>query len=402
MPRRFDRDFLWGAASAAHQTEGSNVNTGRWRAEYPPGGQPGIGEPSGDACDSYHRWAEDMDLLAGAGLTDYRFSIEWARIEPHPEQFSMAALAHYRRMIEGAVARGLRPFVTLHHFTNPLWFDAIGSWSAPDASECFARYAGRVAEILDGVDYVCTINEPNMIALMRGTASEAGSELQARTPSAEITATLIAAHRKASAAIRRRQPDIKLGWSPAIFNGSSATGEELLVEAFSASRQDVFVRAGADDDWIGVQTYTRTLLGEDNGQLRVLPPPDGAELTLTGWEYYPAALGDAVRRVASLVPDTPIVVTENGIATADDERRIDYANAALASLWDAIDDGVDVRGYFHWSLLDSYEWGTYDATFGLVSVDRRTFERTPKPSLAWLGSLARSAVELVRDEAGVA
>lgn len=402
MAPRLDRDFLWGAASAAHQTEGNNVNTGRWRAEYPTGGRPGIGEPSGDACDSYHRWAQDMDLLAGAGFTAYRFSVEWARIEPAPGQFSQASLAHYRRMIEGALARGLRPMITLHHFTSPLWFDALGSWSAPDAADCFARYAAAVAEILDDVDYVCTINEPNMIALMRGTASDAGSELQARRPNTEITAMLIAAHQKASVAIRTRQPDAKIGWSPAIFNGSAPPGEELLVEAFSAARENVFVEAGAGDDWVGVQTYTRTLLGDVDGQLRVLPPPEGAELTLTGWEYYPAALGDAVRMVAALVPGTPIIVTENGIATTDDEQRIAYTTEALASLWEAADDGADVRGYFHWSLLDSYEWGTYDATFGLIAVDRRTFERTPKPSLAWLGSLAPRAAALVADEAGVA
>lgn len=402
MAPRLDGDFLWGAASAAHQTEGSNVNTGRWRAEYAGTGPNAIGEPSGDACDSYHRWSEDMDLLAAAGFTDYRFSIEWARIEPHAGEFSLASLAHYRRMIEGAIARGIRPLITLHHFTSPLWFDTNGGWTAPDAAACFARYADAVAAILDDVEHVCTINEPNMLALLHGTASDTDSALQARIPNDVVTAALIAAHRQASAAIRKRQPSIKIGWSPAIFNASAATGDELLVEAFSAARQDVFVQASAEDDWVGVQTYTRTLLGDVDGQLRVLPPPDGAELTLTGWEYYPAALGDAVRRVASLIPGTPIIVTENGIATTDDERRIAYTDAALDSLWDAVDDGADVRGYFHWSLLDSYEWGTYDATFGLIAVDRRTFQRSPKPSLDWLGSLPQRAAALSEDKAGVA
>jgi beta-glucosidase len=401
MPRRLDEDFLWGAASAAHQVEGNNVNTGRWRAEY-AGDNTSIGEPSGDACDSYHRWREDMDLLAGAGFTDYRFSVEWARIEPSAGEFSLAALAHYRRMIEGALERGLRPMITLHHFTNPLWFDALGGWSAPDAAQCFARYAAVVADILDGVERVCTINEPNMLALLAGTAADGGAELQARTPNAGVTAVLLTAHSQAAAVLREKQPNLKVGWSPAIFNGSAGSGEERLVDAFSDARQDVFVRAAADDDWVGVQTYTRTLLGDVDGKPRVLPPPEGADLTLTGWEYYPAAVGDAVRRVASLVPGTPIIVTENGIATSDDEQRISYTAAALESLWEAIADGADVRGYFHWSLLDSYEWGTFNATFGLVAVDRKTFRRSPKPSLSWLGSLAPTSSRALQGRVGVA
>ena len=387
MPRRPEQEFLWGAASAAHQIEGGNVNAGLWRAEYAGAAKLGNGAVSGDACDSYHRWHEDMDLLAGAGFTDYRFSVEWARIEPHPGHISKASLAHYRRMIEGALSRGLRPMVTLHHFTNPAWFDATGGWSSEDAPDAFARYVGEVAKILDGVTHVCTINEPNMIALLRGTPSDTGPELQARTPNAEVTASLISAHRKAASVLRRRWPLVRVGWSPAIFNGYTDVPDQPLIERFTESREDVFVRASVEDDWVGVQAYTRTRLAGADGHLRVLAPPDGVELTLTGWEYYPAAVGDAVRRVAALV-STPIIVTENGLATADDERRIDYASEALASMWEAVDEGVDVRGYFHWSLLDSYEWGSYDPTFGLVAVDRQTFVRTPKPSLAWLGSRA--------------
>jgi beta-glucosidase len=402
MASRSSGEFLWGAATAAHQTEGGNVNSGLWRAECAGTSKLTAREPSGDACDSYHRWGEDMDLLAGAGFTDYRFSVEWARIEPHPEEFSAAALAHYRRMIDGALTRGLRPLVTLHHFTNPAWFDAMGGWSALDAPSCFARYAGAVAAILDGVEHVCTINEPNMIALMTGRAGTTGAELQARTPNAAVSAALVAAHRQASTALRKRQPAVQIGWSPAIFNGYTDAGAEHLVQAFAADREDVFVRVSADDDWVGVQAYTRTRLGEVDGQLKVLPPPQDAELTLTGWEYYPAAIGDAVRRVSKLTNRTPIIVTENGIATSDDARRVAYTTDALASLWEAAEDGADVRGYFHWSLLDSYEWGTYDATFGLVSVDRHTFRRTPKPSLTWLGSLAPSPLEVIRGEAGVA
>jgi beta-glucosidase len=146
----------------------------------------------------------------------------------------------------------------------------------------------------------------------------------------------------------------------------------------------VFIRASAGDDYIGVQTYTRGRI-QAGGEPLVDP---AVPRTLTGWEYYPAALGGAVRRVSRLVPETPIIVTENGVATRDDAQRVEYTSGALRSLRQAMDDGADVRGYFHWSLLDNWEWGRWEPTFGLVAVDRATVARTPKPSLRWLGGLA--------------
>lgn len=158
-----------GASTAAHQIEGNNTNSDWWVKEHSTGTH--IQEPSLDACDSYHRWREDMDTLAGLGFTDYRFSIEWARIEPAEGRFSRAELAHYRRMVEGAIERGLRPMVTLHHFTVPQWFEARGGWTAEGATELFARYVAACAPVIsEGVSHVCTINEPNMIAVMAGQA----------------------------------------------------------------------------------------------------------------------------------------------------------------------------------------------------------------------------------------
>lgn len=171
-PTPFPDGFLWGASTAAHQIEGNNVNSDWWRKEHDPAA--GIEEPSLDACDSYHRWDQDLDLLAQLGFTDYRFSVEWARIEPVPGTFSRAEIAHYRRMVEGALARGLRPMVTLHHFTVPRWFEDLGGWTADGAADLFARYVEHCAPIIaDGVRHVCTINEPNMIAVMAGAAKAA-------------------------------------------------------------------------------------------------------------------------------------------------------------------------------------------------------------------------------------
>ena len=146
-----------------------------------------------------------------------------------------------------------------------------------------------------------------------------------------------------------------------------------------------FLEQSRDDDFIGVQSYLRTIIGPDGP----VPFPAGAERTLTGWEYYPEALGHALRHTRDVTGGIPMLVTENGIATREDGRRIDYTTGALSGMADAIDDGCDVRGYLHWSLLDNYEWGSYAPTFGLISVDRETFDRTPKPSLGWLGGLAR-------------
>lgn len=384
--------FLWGASTAAHQIEGMNVNSDFWAYEHSGLLPQRFLEASGDACDSYHRWPEDMDLLAGLGFTDYRFSIEWARIEPAPGEFSNAEIAHYRRMVEGAVERGLRPMLTLHHFTCPRWFDEQGGWASEDAVELFARFVEAAAPIFaTKVEHICTINEPNMVAgfaalrkaVLRGAD---WGHAESRKPDEATTVALIKAHQRVVDVIKRQTPHIKVGWSVAIANYFAIDGgEEKALEIASRSR-NVFVLASEGNDWIGVQAYTRVFIGPDGE----LPVPKDAQKTLTGWEYYPPALGESIRSVAELVPGTPIIVTENGIAESDDSVRVAYTSGALAGLRDAVAEGIDVRGYFHWSALDNYEWGSYVPTFGLIAVDRKTFERVPKPSAAWLGAAGRS------------
>ena len=380
--------FLWGASTAAYQIEGGNTNSDWWQLER--SGFAMVTEPSGDACDSYHRWREDMDLLAGAGFTDYRFSVEWARIEPRPGVFSRAEIDHYRRMVDGALSRGLRPMLTLHHFTNPVWFAEAGGWAAADAGDTFTRYVDALEPLLsDGVEHVCTINEPNIVAILATLLRESSEAPSVRgaAPDAATTAGLLAAHAKAVTLLREKHPSIKAGWSVAVMPVHPEPGAEIVAAAYLRERQDVFIEAAAGDDWIGVQTYTRTRIGKEASEAVLVEPAADVERTLTGWEYYPQALGEAVRHVAAALPQVPIIVTENGIATDDDARRIDYTHAALESLRKAIEAGADVRGYYHWSLLDNYEWGRYTPTFGLVAVDRTTFRRTPKPSLAWLGQI---------------
>ncbi|MCZ9880623.1 glycoside hydrolase family 1 protein [Arthrobacter sp. B2a2-09] len=391
--------FLWGAATAAHQIEGNNVNSDFWDSEQK---QPGM-ERSGDAVDSYHRYAEDMALLAGAGLNSYRFSIEWARIEPAPGHISRAELAHYRRMIETAQRLGLTPVVTLHHFTSPRWFAEEGGWMADGAIERFRFYVEAVTEILHDVKWVLTMNEPNMLALMT-TMARAMEQAQGQEeetdwmsptvegdarpvlpdPEADVARRLVEAHHAVRGIIRERT-GAAVGWSVA--NQALVArpgGEEKLAEV-RYIREDIFLEGARGDDFIGVQSYT----SQDVTAEGIVPHPVHPENTLVGNAYRPDALGIAVRHAWEVTGGVPVMVTENGIATADDGRRIEYTTTALEHLFACMGEGIDVRGYLHWSALDNYEWGHWAPTFGLIAVDRETFERRPKPSLAWFGQVAR-------------
>lgn len=380
----FPADFLWGASTAAHQVEGNNTNSDWWQREHGHLPGPPVEAPSGDAADSFHRYAEDMALLADAGLNSYRFSIEWARIEPEEGFVSRAMLDHYRRMVGTARSLGLEPMVTLHHFTNPVWFARDGGWLTDASVDRFARFVEAALPVIDDVDLVCTINEPNMVSVLADPAAEFPSiGLPPGVP--HVTDRLIAAHKRAVELVRGAGG--KAGWSVATQAYQPEPGAEQVAADYGRSREDVFLDASSGDDWVGVQAYTRTKIGPDGP----LPIPDAAERTLTGWEYYPPAIGDGIRNSWSR-NGLPVYVTENGIATADDARRIDYTRGALEAVAAAISDGVDLRGYLHWSALDNYEWGSFRPTFGLIGWDPLTFERRPKASLGWLGDVARRNV----------
>ena len=383
MTRSFPPGFLWGVTTGAHQTEGNNLASDWWTLENAP--DTTIGEPSGDAADSYHRWREDMDLASSAGFADYRFGIEWSRVEPADGRISNAAVAHYLRMVNGAFERGLRPLPTLHHFTNPLWFTLGGGWSRRDAAERFLRYVDALAPLFEVVQRVQTFNEPNIAAILATLKAPGDADLSRGLPVPDpaTTKTLIAVHRATRARLAERHPGVLIGWGVSVQDYQAESGAEDVYQRYVHPRDEVFLEAARDDDWVGVQAYTRGRVAAVNGEPAPVRDPD-VPRTQTGWEDYPAALGGAVRRAAR-VAKVPVIVTENGIATTDDARRVAFTGEALDSLRAAIDDGVDVRGYLHWSLLDNYEWGSFAPAFGLVAVDRVTFRRTPKPSLAWLG-----------------
>ena len=374
--------FIWGAATAAHQIEGQNVNTSHWEYEYSE--NTTVQEPSGDAVDSYHRYPEDIALLAAGGLQAYRFSIEWARIEPEKGVVSRAQLDHYRRMIDTCRDAGVEPIVTLHHFTVPRWQGRDGGWYAADVVDRFSRYTETATAILGDVEWVITINEPNMMVNQDEAKIDTENGVNFPGPSPHVAQVIAEAHH-ASMEVLRGLGHVKAGWSVANQVFQAVPGYEKERDEWGYWREDYYLEQARGDDFIGVQSYLRTIIGPDGP----VPFPDDVERTLTGWEYYPEALGHALRHTREVTGGIPMLVTENGMATTDDARRIDYTTGALQSLAAAVADGCDVRGYLHWSLLDNYEWGSFRPTFGLIGVDRDTFERTPKPSLAWLGDLAQ-------------
>ncbi|MGD0311012.1 MAG: family 1 glycosylhydrolase [Acidimicrobiales bacterium] len=382
----FPDRFLWGTATAAHQVEGGNVNNDWWAFEHDP--TSGCIDVSGDACDSFTRYPEDIALVADLGLASYRFSLEWSRIEPEEGEFSTVALDHYRRMAATCHEHGLIPVVTFHHFTHPRWLAASGTWEALYAPDRFARYCERVtAHLGDLIGMACTLNEPNVVATMGWRHGLFPPRVRDRVRRDAVNRALVSAHGKAVEAIRSGPGDPPVGLTLSMTDFQVEPGGGDWLERIRRPSEDVFLEATEGDDFIGVQTYTRRRIGPDGP----MEGEEGVPTTQMGYEFWPEALEGTVRRASEVTGGLPIYVTENGIGTDDDESRIEYVTRALTGLGRCLDDGIDVRGYFYWSLLDNFEWILgYGPTFGLVAVDRRTFERRPKPSSEWFGGIARA------------
>lgn len=402
----FPPHFLWGVAGAAHQVEGGNSNSDSWVLEHVP--STPFAEPSGDACDHYHRYPSDIALIAELGFNTYRFSIEWARIEPEPGEFSFAALDHYRRMLETCQQHQLKPIVTYHHFTSPRWFAAKGGWEVLDNAQLFARYCEKAtAHLGDLIGAACTLNEPNVGLLIqkmgftppdetlavapfrREAAHAVGSDTFGAFPHCRhIPArdTFLRAHRLAVAAIKAGAGKFPVGMTLALTDWQATPGGESLRDQMRREVDDVFLDVARTDDFIGVQTYSRTRVGP-NG---VLPPEEGIELTQMGYEFYPEALENTIRYAANYTR-LPVIVTENGLSGEDDTRRIEYVRRALLGVHRCLNDGLPVQGYCYWSIFDNFEWGQgYRPKFGLIAVDRTNQARTPKPSAYWLGQVAKA------------
>jgi beta-glucosidase len=402
MALRLRDDFLWGAATSGHQVEGGNWNSDWWEFEHAAGAP--VSGPSGDACDSYHRFEEDIQLVRDLGLNAYRFGVEWPRVEPEDGEFSIAAIDHYRRVVATCRERGIEPLVTFSHHTLPRWAAHRGGWLWPELPQRFGRYADRLSRAFgDELRWVMTINQPDLVANIgyRYGQEPAGWEALKSTDGEAVaqrcTPLLLAGHRLAREAIRASMPGASVGVGLASVEWTGFEGSEEELEQLPAVREwdGPFYNETGGDDYVGVQVYTRRLAVPLDGSpalspgLEGYPEPPGTRLTSAGWPFHPESLAPAVRRTARKT-GLPILITENGIGTEDDAERIEFLTRALGSLGEAVRDGIDVRGYFHWSLLDNFEWGQgYGVRFGIAEVDRRTFARTLKPSAHVLGGYAR-------------
>ena len=400
----FPDGFVWGTAAAAHQVEGGNWNSDWWAWEHDPR-SPCV-EPSGDACDHYHRFDGDFALYASYGHGAHRFGIEWARIEPEPGEFSNAALDHYARVLDSLHRHGMTPFMTLHHFTSPRWLAADGGWENDAVVDRFRRYCDVVARRLgDRVPFVCTINEPQIVAIAgyQGTGFPPGAgDRKLFWP---VTRNFIAAHNAALEVFKEHNPASKVGLVCAVSDWQAADDDSrefrdrvhhrMVQVYYDALRtgvvngpslnEEIHGLAGASD-FVGVNYYSRTLLQKDKG---VLAPPQGAETTQMGYEVVPECFVP-VQQTATTA-GLPIYVTENGIGTSDDKQRVRYIATHLAAVKQAIDEGADVRGYVYWCAMDNFEWTFgFARTFGLIACDRETFERRPKPSADYFSEICRS------------
>jgi beta-glucosidase len=405
----FPADFLWGVATAGHQNEGDNVHSDTWFLENVT---PSVFQDrSGKATNGWELWESDLDLVAGMNLNAYRFSVEWARVEPAEGEFSEEALAHYEAVVDGCLARGLAPIVTFNHFTSPHWFAGRGAWLDPEAPELFARYCGAVMDRFgDRIRLAVTFNEPDLPemltwadlpsfvadlerATLAAASAAAGVEryragnVMLPEDFAGMRAGMTAGHQAAKAAIKARRPELPVGLSLAVVDDVAAPGGEDLRDRKRAEVYEHWLALAREDDFIGVQNYERIIYGPD-GQVR---PADGVAVNGMGTAVEPDSLRGAVEYVHS-VAQVPVLVSEHGIGTEDDSIRAAFIEPSLEGLAQAIADGVPVIGYCHWTLMDNFEWiFGYGPKLGLHSVDRETFARTAKPSAGVYAELVRAA-----------
>ncbi len=406
----FPENFLWGAAGSGHQIEGNNNNSDWFALEQ------GFGQfkmmdmvPHGDACDSYHRFEEDIKILSELGYNSYRFSVEWSRIEPVKGRYSMAELDHYKRVAETCHKYGIKPVLTYHHFSSPRWMITDYGWSHKDTPKMFGDYCAKVTSHMgDLLSYACTINEANIYSVMPYVLpymSKIGmSLLSSVAPFAMKKAlggrpkrfrtflmvpdfeAIINAHKTAKKAIKAEKSNLPVGWTLSLCPLLPEDGADEKVNKIKRELYERYYDVSNEDDFLGVQVYSRIIL---NSKGKEVKPSGDVETDATGKLFDPESLEIALREIAKIV-NVPLLVTENGINTEDDTQRERYIHRAVKGMANSINDGINVIGYLHWSIMDNYEWGSYSHKYGLISVNNKTFERTIKPSAKLLGQIAKS------------
>jgi len=435
LAREFPVGFRFGVAMAAYQIEGAVAEDGRGPSIWDtfchrPGAVAG-GDTGDVACDHYHRWREDLDLMAALGIESYRFSISWPRVQPDGRgELNRAGVDFYRRLCEGLRERGIEPVATLYHWDLPQARQAVGGWAARDTAERFAEYAGLMGEELgDLVDAWITHNEPWVVAFLGHAEGIKAPGIRDWPTALRASHHLLLSHGWAVEALQGRRVGITLNLAPVRSDDPVAAGRmdgylnrwfldpvfrgwypEDMVEhyerrygPFDVVRDGDLAAISSPIDFLGVNYYfpqrVRSDLSRQPLELAsVVPPPP---TTAMGWEVDPDGLHELLVRVRRDYGDVPIYITENGAAfedgpvvngTLEDPRRVDYLHSHLGALARAIADGVDVRRYFAWSMLDNFEWEHgYSKRFGLVYVDYATQRRVPKRSALWYRDFIGSA-----------
>jgi len=408
----FPHDFMWGVASSAHQVEGGCHNN-QWTA-WEKLGRIKSGDQVGQACDWWNNAEQDFDLAQSLGVNALRLSLEWSRIEPGEGQWDEAALLRYRKMLMALHDRGIRPFVTLHHFTNPFWFEERGAFELQESVALFERYTQRVVPALrDLCSDWCTFNEPNVYAALGYFLGEfppgrKGRFLQA----AHVTRNLCLAHAAAYRAIHLLQPEARVGWAQHFvafkprrrksrldrwitdfvdrrFNENFAESIATGVAPFPLNKFGHDLAEVKDTcDYVGINYYSRLRAGFHLNSPKTLffqltvPPhkPQGDHgIELPYGEAYPKGLRRAVKRFKAF--NKPIYILENGVPDREDRIRPWVLESSVKQMKRLLSDGVDLRGYFHWSLTDNFEWNEgWHLRFGLIELDPKTQARRPRPS----------------------
>lgn len=410
----FPENFLWGTATSAHQIEGDNTKNQWWRWEQ-DSSHTADGSKSGRACKHYELFEKDLDLIEILGLNCHRFSIEWSRVEPEPGVFDEETIDHYKAMLDGLHERQITTFVTLLHFTVPLWFEDAGGWLWPQAPDRFAAFARKVAEKLGSqIDYYITINEPMVVANASYLVGAHPPGHADEEEFAMVAVNLLNAHARAARVLRESatSPAAPIGLTKAITvyeavdPNNSADLEEKerrdrllnrwFIECLESGRSCEPLGKGepvpglpGSVDFIGVDYYLRARVSPDLKRMRTYYESmrGQTEQSDLGWEVYPEGIRQAVSLASHL--KVPIYITANGIAVQDDGKRSRYIVSHLTALHRAIESGVDVRGYMHWTLLDDFEWALgYVPKFGLVAIQPQMYRRVAKKSAGVLKEIA--------------
>ena len=409
----FPANFMWGVATASHQIEGGNTNN--W-TRFEPSSKSG--QESGIACDHWNRKEQDLDLIEDLNVTHYRFSLEWSRIEPEMGVWNEEAIAWYSDLVDRLLERGIQPMVTLHHFTNPLWWEDLGAFEKEENIIYWIRFSSKMFECLsDRVTWWCTINEPAVYASMGYVLGEFPPGQRSFKKTRIVSLNLMRAHARCYRTLKSMEngADAQIGlvkninlfdpyrrWNPlhrfqanlldGMFNRCWIKG--LKTGRFkppSALRSITVEGLKGSSDFIGVNYYTHLLATP------FMPTKVEIDPLIRPWEertdfrypMYAEGLRRAFEMVAPL--NIPIIVTENGVADDDDDMRPEHIRRHLQITSEAIADGFDIRGFYHWSLMDNFEWAEgYEQCFGLYHVNFETQERTLRTSGELYASIAKA------------